>query len=255
MRILLNPGPLLGLPFVLGTLCFRFLVDFDVCYLDCVLIQGVNVARIGVRQRIYMFKGPEGGISSPGSLAVFVRHTSNTDGFLMYANKGCRGMEQIERLSELHIFCAVPLTDIARRTDFFHLLLSAQRPETLKFGVMEGQANGEHFREQVDGDQSTVVVIDVVDVDVRIASNGCGDRLVPSGVENSRREVVHASRVRVSLRLCAEHRAIEDDVRNIVQDVSLDLNQVRLAENDDLNRFRWLTRRVLEIFDFGNNPD
>src|SRR6266850_1371908 len=173
----------------------------------------------------------------------------------MYADEGCSRMEQVERVSELNIFCAVLLAKVERGTNLFHFLLCAQWPKTLELGIVERKTNWEHLREQIYRNKRGMIVIDVIDVDVGIATNCRSDRLVPSGVEDSRREVVHASRIRVSLRLCTEYRAIKDDIGNVVQDVGLYFNEVRLAEDNNLDGFRRVTGRVLEIFNLGHDPD
>lgn len=61
-----------------------------------------------------MLEHPQNGIPCPTTLSVLVRHAGNTDRLLVYAVKGRGGVEQIEGVTELHIFRTVFLADVER---------------------------------------------------------------------------------------------------------------------------------------------
>lgn len=77
------------------------------------------------------------------------------------------------------------LADIEHRAHFLHLLLRAEWPQPLELRIVERQTDGEDLREQIDRCERTVVVINVVDINLRVAPNGCCDSLVPCRVEDS----------------------------------------------------------------------
>jgi hypothetical protein len=54
---------------------------------------------------------------------------------------------------------------------------------------MEGQADGSDLGQQVNGSEGPVVIVDVVYVDIRVTVNRRGDSLIPSRVEDSRKQV------------------------------------------------------------------
>ena len=64
-------------------------------------------------------------------------------------------MKRVERVPELDIFRAGLLADVERRADPLHLLLGAQRPQTLELGDVEREADGEDIGEEVDQGAST----------------------------------------------------------------------------------------------------
>lgn len=123
---------------MLGTLSLGILVDLDVTDGHGVLIEGSDIRRIGVGERVDVLESPESGVTSPRTLSVLVRHTGDTDGLLVHGNEGSSRVEQVERVTELHVLRAVLLADVERRADFLHLFLGAQRPETLELGIVEG---------------------------------------------------------------------------------------------------------------------
>jgi len=125
----------------------------------------------------------------------------------------------------------------------------------LELGIVEGQADRDDLGQQVNGSKSTMVIVDVVYVDIRVTVDRCGNSLIPSRIEDSRRQVVHTSRIRVSLGLSTEDRRIQNDVGDVFQDVFLDLDEVRFSEDDDLDRLDSLARGILEILDFGDDPN
>ena len=86
---------------------------------------------------------------SPRTLAVFVRHTGDTDGVLVLRNERGGGVEQVERVSELDVFRAVLFADVKRGTDFLHFLLRTKRPQTLELGVVKGQTDWKDLGEQM----------------------------------------------------------------------------------------------------------
>jgi hypothetical protein len=120
---------------------------------------------------------------------------------------------------------------------------------------MEGQADGNDLGQQVNGSECPVVIVDVVYVDIRVTVNRRGDSLIPSRVEDSRRQVVHTSGIWVSLGLSTEDGGIQNDVGDIIHDVFLDLDKIRFSEDDDLDRLDRLARGILEILDFRNDPN
>jgi len=127
-----------------------------------------------------VLEGPESGVASPRSFTVFIRDTSNTDGVLVDGNVQGGGVEQVEGVSELDIFRAMFLTDVERRTDFLHLLFRTKRPQTLEFSIVEGQTNRDDLGQEVKGNESAVVVIDMVYVDIRVMMDCRSDSLIPS---------------------------------------------------------------------------
>lgn len=59
--------------------------------------------------------------------------------------------------------------------------------------------------------------------------------------------------IRVRLCLCAEDRQVEDDVRDVVEDMRLNLDKVRVAEDNDFDRFCRFASRVLNVFNLWYN--
>jgi hypothetical protein len=100
---------------------------------------------------------------------------------------------------------------------------------------MEGQADGNDLGQQVNGSEGPVVIVDVVYVDIRVTVNRRGDSLIPSRVEDSRKQVVYTSGIWVSLGLSTEDGGIQNDVGDIIHDVFLDLDKIRSSEDDDLD--------------------
>jgi hypothetical protein len=76
----------------------------------------------------------------------------------------------------------------------------------------------------------------VVDTNNREPTNSLLNSLTPGRVQDSRRQIVHTRGVQIRLGLRAEHGAIEDDERDIILDMVLDLDEVRLAKDDNLDR-------------------
>ncbi len=89
-----------------------------------------------------------------------------------------------------------------------------------------------------------MIIVNVVDIDGRETTDGGSDSLIPGRIKNGGTQVVHASRIRIGLRLSAEYGAIEDDIGDIVQNVGFNFDQIGLAENDDFNRIRRFASRV-----------
>jgi hypothetical protein len=100
-----------------------------------------------------------------------------------------------------------------------------------------------------------MVIVNVVYVDVRVTFDRRGDGLVPSRIKDGRGQVVHASGIWVGLGLSTENGRIQNDVGDIVQDVFLDLNEIRLSEDDDLDWFDRLAGGVFDVLDLGNDPN
>ena len=122
-----------------------------------------------------------------------------------------------------------------------------KRPETLELGIVEGQADGDDLGQQVNGSEGAVIIVDVVYVNIWVALDRRSDSLIPSRVEDSRRQVVHTSGIWVRLSLRTEDRGIKNDVGNVVQDVLLDLDEIRCSEDDDLDRLDRFARGILEV--------
>lgn len=81
---------------------------------------------------------------------------------------------------------------------FLCLSLSVERPRTLVFDVVQGQkTNREDLGQEVGGNKSAIVAIDVVYIDIQVSSNGSRNGLVPSRTENSGGQVVRMRRVRI----------------------------------------------------------
>ena len=80
-----------------------------------------------------------------------------------------------------------------------------------------------------------MVIVDVVDINVGVTTNGSSDSLVPSRVEDGGGEIVHTGGVRISLGLSTEDGTVEDNIGDVIESVGLDFNQVRFTENDNLN--------------------
>ena len=146
----------------------------------------------------------KGGVTSPGTFAVLIRHTGDTDGVLVDRNERSGSMEQVEGVFELNVFRAVFLAYVECRTDLLHPFLGTKRRQTLELGVVEGQTD---------------------------------------------------SGIWVGLGLSMEDGGIQYDVSDIVQDVLLDLDEVRFSKDDDLDRLYWLARGVFEVLDLGNDPN
>ena len=202
-----------------------------------------------------MLEGPESGVASPRPFTVFIRDTSNTDGVLVDGNVRGGGMEQVEGVPELDVFRAVFLADVECGADFLHFLLRTKWPQTLELGIVEGQTDRDDLGQEVKGNEGAVVVINMVYVDIRVTVDRRSDSLIPSRVEDSRRQIVHTSGIWVRLGLSTEDGGIQNDVGDVVQDVFLNLDEVGLSEDDDFDRFDRLARGILEILDFRDDPD
>ena len=70
--ILPDTCPFLCLSLQLGPLCLSLLIDLDVSNSNRILIQGSNVRRIRVRQRVDVFKRPQSRVPRPTALSVLV---------------------------------------------------------------------------------------------------------------------------------------------------------------------------------------
>jgi len=152
-------------------------------------VESCDIGRIGVGEGIDGSKSPEGRVSSPGSLSVLVRHSSDSDRVLVNADERGGGVEQVERVPELDVLMerreerrissrktrrrgresedathlrAKLLRDVESSANLLHLLLRSKRPETLELGVVKGEADGDDLGEEVERSESAVVIVDVV---------------------------------------------------------------------------------------------
>ena len=62
-------------------------------------------------------------------------------------------MEQSKCVPELDIFHAVLPADVECGTDFLHLVLRAEWPQTLELGIVEGQTNRNDLGQEVNGSE------------------------------------------------------------------------------------------------------
>ena len=99
-------------------------------------------------------------------------------------------MEQVEGVSELYVFRAVFLADVECGADFLHFFLRTKRPQTLELGIVEGQTDRDDLGQEVKRNEGAVVIFDVVYVDIRVTMDRRSDSLIPSRVEDSRRQIV-----------------------------------------------------------------
>jgi hypothetical protein len=88
--------------------------------------------------------------------------------------------------------------------------------ETRRVETKNAQASWEHLREEIERSEGSVVVVDVIDVDDGVSPDGLGDALVPSRVDDGRRQVVHPRRVRIRLGLGSEDGRVEDVVGDVL---------------------------------------
>lgn len=70
--VLLEAGPLLTEPLVLGALLLGNLVDDNLVKRDWLLVKGSDVGRIRVRERVDRAERPERRVARPRALAVLV---------------------------------------------------------------------------------------------------------------------------------------------------------------------------------------
>jgi hypothetical protein len=141
--ILGDTSPLLSLSFHFGSFSLSVVVNNDILGGNWVQVQSFNVAGIGIGEGVDVFEGPESGIASPRAFTVFVGDAGDTDRLLVDGDERGGGVEQVEGVPELDVFRAVLLADVECGADFLHLLLRAKRPQTLEFGVVKGQTDGE----------------------------------------------------------------------------------------------------------------
>jgi len=120
---------------------------------------------------------------------------------------------------------------------------------------VEGQTDRDDLGQEVKGNEGAVVVINMAYVDIRITMDRRSNSLIPSRVEDGRRQVIHMSGVWVRFGLSTEDGGIQNDVGDVIQDVLLNLDEVGLSEDDDFDRLDRLARGILEILDFRDDPD
>ena len=177
--VLPDTCPLLRLALELGTLGLGVGVDLDLVDVDLLVVEGSNIRRVGVRERVNVTQSPERGITSPRTLSVLVRHTGDTNRLLVVRDERGGGVQEVERVAKLDVLGAHVLGNVERRAHLLHLLLRAQRPETLELGIVQRETDGHDLGKQVEGSEGTMVVVDVVDVNVREAADRLGNGLVP----------------------------------------------------------------------------
>ena len=115
------------------------LIDLNVADADRVLVKSGDICGSRVGQRVDVLECPERRVPGPRTLSALVGHTGDTNRLLMHRDERRCSVEQVERVSELDVLGAVLLADVERRADLLHLLIRAQRPQTLELGVVEGQ--------------------------------------------------------------------------------------------------------------------
>ena len=57
------------------------------------------------------------------------------------------------------------LAQVESGTDFLHLLLGSQRPKTLEFGIVEGQADRKDLGQEIQRSQSAVIIYKAVSLE------------------------------------------------------------------------------------------
>ncbi len=102
---------------------------------------------------------------------------------------------------------------------------------------------------------SLLHTVDMIDIDQWVPLDSRSDSLIPSRVEDGRAQVVHACRIGIRLGLSPEDGTVEDDVGDVIQDVSLDFDEIWFAKDDDFDGFGWVTGRVLDILDLRDDPN
>jgi hypothetical protein len=86
--------------------------------------------------------------------------------------------------------------------------------------------------------------VDVVNVNEWEPLDRRSYSLVPSGVENGRTEIVHTRWIRIGFGLCTEDWTIKDHICNVVDHMIFNFDKVGLPEDNNLDRFRRVTRGV-----------
>lgn len=61
------------------------------------------------------------------------------------------------------------LAQVESGTNFLHLLLGSQRPKTLEFGIVKGQADGKDLGQEIQRSQSAVIIYKAVSLEPRKA--------------------------------------------------------------------------------------
>ena len=101
--ILLDSSPFLSESLVLRSKLLSDDVDDDLVDCDGLFVEGGDVGRIGVGEGIDGSKSPESRVSSPRSLSVLVRDSSDSDRVLVNADERSGGVKQVEGVSELDV--------------------------------------------------------------------------------------------------------------------------------------------------------
>jgi len=163
-------------------------------------------------------------------------------------------VQKVEDGTELYVLLDHLFGQVEDLTDFFPFLICSHRPQTLEFSVVERQTSGNRLGEHVKRGSGTVVIVDVVQIDVETL-NGLRDTLIPSGIVDGTVHVVHARGVWLGLALLAENGGIEKDIGDVAKLVVLDLDIVAVVENGYDHRLARCINRVVDTADAGNNPD
>jgi hypothetical protein len=103
LGVLLETGPLLAEALVLRPLLLGDLVNDNLVERDRLLVEGGNVGRIRVGERIDRAQRPERRIARPRALAVLVGDAGDADRVLVDADESRAGVKQVERIAELDV--------------------------------------------------------------------------------------------------------------------------------------------------------
>ena len=80
-----------------------------------------------------------------------------------------------------------------------------------------------------------MVIVDAVDINVGRVTNSGSDSLVQSRVDNNRRKIIHGPyEGEAQADLSREDGTVEGNIDDISKSVSLDFDQVRFTDNDNL---------------------
>ena len=248
--------PLLRLLPELATLGLGFQVDHDVFLVDLFVAAPLGrVAGIRVGQLSDLGKSPEDGITSVGAVAVLLGHTDRAKALLVHTEIRGTSVEQVEHGTELDVLLDDLGVEVEDLADFLGLLGRPHGPHALELGVVQGQgARDGAVRQEIERSRGAVVVVDVVQIRVE-ATDGLGDAVVPSRVVDSGVDIIHAGRIRVGLGLLAEDRGVQQNVRDVLDLVVLDLDLVLLAHDGNVHGLGALVDGIVDTADAGDHPD